>query len=108
MENVMSKQTKTVSPKTLTLNTFQNQLRAWQRAATNNNAGQNSVPVVATHKAAHNPNAHTSTLRRYCAIVEFPLSKGGGYSYYKSRAAVEKFEARASEGYQVTWLGGGR
>ena len=81
-------------------NQLKNQLHQWQRA----NAKKNDTVVAHMPKATHNPYIHTNKLHGYVAIVEYPIAKGGGYSYYKNRATVRGYEQRANEGYKVTWL----
>lgn len=42
------------------------------------------------------------SLHDYCAVVEFPVERGGGVTWYKNRAAVQALETKS--GYRVVWL----
>lgn len=79
-------------------NQLKNQLYQWQRANANpHKDSDQSNPVV-----AHNPYTHSGKLHSYVAIVEFPLRRGGGWSYYKSAAAARLYESMPD--HKVTWL----
>lgn len=73
------------------MSTLQEQLNQW--------LGLNN-PALPTHDYnRHHKGKHA--LRSYKAIVEFPLTHGGGVVWYKSTSAAKRYEAK---GWKVVWL----
>lgn len=75
------------------MSTLQEQLTQWLGL----NNPDKQLPTHEYNK--HHKGRHA--LRSYKAIVEFPLSHGGGVVWYKSSAAARNYEAK---GWKVVWL----
>jgi hypothetical protein len=112
MEPIMSKTVRITSDSAnanaSTITKLAEQLKAWSRVSKASlvaMAENGELPVgrllsTPEYKAKRGYNkAHS--LHRYVAVVHFPLSRGGGSSLYKSKAAVMAAEAK---GYRVEWI----
>ena len=71
------------------------QLSAWK-------AQQDTVLIKTTLTPSQNrTNKGRHALRPYVAVVEFPISRGGGVTWTKSRSAANNY---AAQGAAVIWL----
>ena len=82
--------------------TLEEQLKQWQQR------NQPTTPSTPTKSATQlqRVQGHIGKARKlhpYVAVVKFPVSRGGGTLWYKSKATVDKLIAQQA-GFKVEWL----